>query len=172
MFFSKIPIYFSKIASFLPFFFFSYRFCIARFPIINVIFVFFFFSFIFRNGYSKKKRKKKCALGFLDESFYFSYSPFIYTRLARFLTNYKRGFTICQTFWLSLRYITCCKCRWHGTDVASCKYIYIYMYTPRIDFIRTRHEYETRVEIIERKCVLCPADYTLSLRIKCIPEIV
>lgn len=118
MFFSKIPIYFWKIASFLPFFFFFVSFLYRSFSDYkrNFRFFFFFFRSFFVMDIQKKKnvRLDRCS------TFYFQLFA-IYTR--GFLTNYKRGFTICQTFWLSLRYITCCKCRWHG--VASCKYIYI-----------------------------------------------
>lgn len=64
--------------------------------IINVIFV--FFSIL------KQKKNLDRRRGLLD---ILSQLLAIYvTRLARFLTNYKRGFTICRTSWLSLRYIT------------------------------------------------------------------
>lgn len=60
-------------------------------------FCFFFFDI-------KTKKKFGSTKGLLD---ILSQLLAIYvTRLARFLTNYKRSFTICRTSWLSLRYIT------------------------------------------------------------------
>lgn len=62
------------------------------------------YNFCFLFSILKQKKNLNRRRGSLD---ILSQLLAIYvTRLARFLTNYKRGFTICRTSWLSLRYIT------------------------------------------------------------------
>lgn len=107
------------------------------FSIINVIF--FFPSFLVID-IQKKKKFVRCSTFYLGYSLFILRGSFSNESQTRFyhLPNILAFITIYYR----------CKCKWHGTALHR-----VNIYIACVDFI-PRHEYETRVEIIERKCAL------------------